>query len=103
MFNIKYLRSFKILDYAIFDLAASFIGIYLLSPLLTKLFSLIHLNIPRASWIYFTIPLGIVFHIIFGNYTPMTKYFLDPTGHYLLKLFIITLIILGVRGITIIK
>ena len=103
MFNVTYLRSFKILDYAIFDLAASFIGIYLLSPLLTKLFSLIHLNIPRASWLYFTIPLGIIFHLIFGNYTPMTKYFLDPSGHYLLKFFIIALIILGVRGITIIK
>jgi len=99
MFNITYLRSFKILDYAIFDLAASFIGIYLLSPLLTKLFSLIHLIIPRASWLYFTIPLGIIFHIIFGNYTPMTKYFLDPSGHYLLKLFIFLLIVMGIKNI----
>lgn len=101
MFNISYLRSFKILDYAIFDLAASFIGIYLLSPLLTKLFSLIHLNIPRASWLYFTIPLSIIFHIIFGNYTPMTKYFLDPSSHYVLKLFIILLIVMGIKNIKI--
>ncbi len=103
MFNVTYLRSFKILDYAIFDLVASFIGIYLLSPLLTKIFLIFHLNIPRASWLYFTIPLGIIFHIIFSNYTPMTKYFLDPTGHYLLKLFIIALIILGISGIKIAK
>ncbi len=100
MFSIPYLRSFKIGPYAIFDLVASFLGIYLFAPLLTKLISIFKLNIPLSSWLYFTIPLGIIFHIIVGNYTPMTKDFLDLSSHYLLKLFILMLIYLGIKNIT---
>lgn len=103
MSTIEYLRSFKLGEYAIFDLASSFLGIYLLAPLLSKIFRYVKLDIPKLNWLYFTIPLSIVFHILVGNYTPMTKYFIDPSGHYLLKIFISGLFILGVRNIKVIK
>lgn len=99
MFSISYLRSFKILGFAAFDLTLSFLGIYLLAPLLTKLFLLIRLHIPRSSWLLLTLPLSILVHVMVGQYTPFTKYFLDPSGHYLLKLLILVLIILGFAGI----
>jgi len=91
------------MDYAIFDLLVSFLGIWLIAPVLTYAFRFIKLNIPLSSWLYFTLPLSILVHILVGNYTPMTKYFLDPSGHYLLKIFIIILMIIGLRGISLIK
>lgn len=103
MISIEYLRSFRLGEYAIFDLASSFLGVLILSPFLIRLFRLIHLEIPLSSWMLFTIPIGIFTHIITSNHTPMTKYFLDPSGHYILKIFIIALLIVGLRGISLIK
>ncbi len=103
MISIEYLRLFRLGEYAVFDLATSFLGIWLLSPLLSRLFRLIYLDIPLRSWLLLTLPLAILIHVLVGRYTPMTKYFLDPSAHYGLKLFIIILLILGACGIKIIK
>lgn len=103
MFNLAYLRSFRISDYAVFDIAISFIGIYLLSPLLTRLFHYLRLEIPLTSWLLFTLPLGILAHLLVGTETLMVQQFLDPRGHYLLKFVLITLLALGIKGIKIIN
>jgi len=103
MFSIEFLRQFRLGEYAIFDLLISFFGIFLLSPLLSKLFLKIRINVPIQSWLFFTLPLGIVFHLIFGTMTPMTKYFLDMSGHYSLKVIILILLLLGLKGVKIVK
>lgn len=96
MINLEYLRSFRIGEYSIFDLVISFLGILLISPLLTKVFKLIHLEIPLKSWLFFTLPLAIFAHILVGQNTLMTTYFLDPHSHYLLKISIVILFLIGV-------
>lgn len=101
--TIEYLRSFRIFEYAIFDLTVSFLGIFLLSPLLTRLFRLFHLEIPLLSWMYLTLPIGILTHIIINNHTKMTQNFLDLNGHYILKIFILSLFFLGLKGIKFLK
>jgi hypothetical protein len=101
--SIEYLRSFRIFEYAIFDLLASFLGIFLLSPLLTKLFLKINISIPLSSWLYLTLPLSILIHIAVGNYTKMTQNFLDLNSNYFLKIFIFTLIYFGLKGIKLIN
>lgn len=103
MITLEYIRHFRIFEYAIFDLAVVFLGMYLLSPLLSKLFKKININIPKINWIFLTLPLGIIVHLIVGQITPMTKYFLDMYSHYVLKIIILLLFILGIRGIKIIK
>ena len=103
MITIEFLRSFKLGEYAIFDLVVSFLGVYLLAPVLTQLFKFTKLNIPLASWLYLTLPISILFHLLVGRYTPMTKYFLDPTGHYILKIFILGLLVLGLKDIRLLK
>lgn len=100
---LTYLRQFRIFNYAIFDLAISFIGFYLLAPLLSKLFKKINIDIPKINWLYLTLPIGIVTHIFFGKITPMTKNFLDLHNNYLLKAVIIGLLFLGLRNIKIRK
>jgi hypothetical protein len=103
MIPIEYLRQFRLGSYAIFDLVAAFLGMYLLGPLLSKLFRKLRLDIPRYNWVYLTLPIAILSHLLAGNITPMTRDFLDINSHYLIKLIILASLILGIRGIKIIK
>lgn len=99
MFSVDYLRSFKIAEYAIFDIVISFVGVYILAPLLSRLFLKINLNVPRISWLFFTLPLSIIVHFLVNNITPMTRNFIDIHGNYGLKIIILILIILGIQNI----
>jgi hypothetical protein len=103
MISIEYLRQFRIAGYAVFDIAVSFLGIYLLSPLLSRLFRKIRIDIPKRNWLFLTLPIGILVHLLIGRITPMTKNFLDLNGHYILKILIIGFAVLGIRGIKTIK
>ena len=99
MNTLEFLRQFRIGGYAIFDFAVSFLGIYLLSPLLSKLFLKLRLKIPKHNWLFLTLPISIIVHLLIGTMTPMTQNFLDINGHYILKIIILILLILGIRGI----
>lgn len=99
MINIEYLRQFKVGGFAVFDFVVSFLGIYLLSPLLTKMFLKIGIKIPRRAWMYLTLPISIITHIIVGNITPMTEAFIDLHGSYILKIIIVGLLVLGIKDI----
>ncbi|MFT7184628.1 MAG: putative membrane protein [Oceanicoccus sp.] len=103
MNTIEFLRSFRIAEYAIFDFVAAFAGIYLLAPLLSKACRKLRLEVPKTNWLYLTLPLGILVHILVGNITPLTANFLAFNGHYILKLVMLILTILGFRGIKVIK
>jgi hypothetical protein len=103
MIPLEFLRQFRVDGYAIFDFAAAFLLIFLLAPLLSKLFSKLRLSIPKKSWMFFTLPLSIVAHLLAGNITPMTRDFISLHDHYLLKIFILGLLILGLKNIKIIK
>ncbi|MFA5961881.1 MAG: hypothetical protein WC848_04325 [Parcubacteria group bacterium] len=100
MFSISYLRHFRFGEYAIFDFGVAFLGLFLLSPLLSWLFrKLFNLEIPKKNWVFLTLPIGIVTHLITRPITPLTKNFLDPHSHYLLKITIFILLFLGLRNI----
>ena len=101
--TIEFLRQFRFAGYAIFDLAVSFLGMYLLSPLLTKLFLKINIKIPKLNWIFLTLPIGILVHLLVGKITPMTTNFLNTNSHYFLKIVVLMSLALGLRGIKIIK
>ena len=103
MIPIEFLRQFRLGGYAIFDFIVSFLGMFLLSPILSKLFSLIKVKIPKLNWVILTLPLSIIAHLASGRITPMTKNFLDLNDHYILKMIILVSIILGVRNIKIDK
>lgn len=103
MVPIEFLRQFRLFEYAIFDLVVVFVGMALLAPLLSKIFKKINISIPKKNWLFLSLPIGIVTHLLVGNITPMTRNFIDVHGHYLLKLIIFGLLILGIRGIKIIS
>ena len=101
--NIETLRQYKLFGYAIFDLVVSFVGIYLLAPLLSRFFRIFNLEIPKQNWLYLTLPISILVHLLVGNITPMTKNFINLQGSYVLKIIVLGLLILGVCGVKIIK
>lgn len=97
--SIEYLRQFKLSGYAVFDFAASFLGMFLLGPLLSGLARRAGWQVPRMNWVYLALPLGIAAHLASGSLTPMTGDFIDPRGHYLVKAVILGLLISGLSGI----
>ncbi|MEI6296860.1 MAG: hypothetical protein WCO84_04420 [bacterium] len=103
MDTITFLRTFRVGEYALFDFGASFLGFALLSPILSKIFSWIGVYVPKMNWIFLTIPFSIIAHLAVGQMTPMTKNFLDTKDHYILKIVIVSLLLLGLRGIKLIR
>lgn len=103
MQSIEYLRQFRLGEYAIFDFTITFLGMYLLSPVLSRLFRKIRIDIPKHNWLYLALPIGILVHLLIGRITPMTKNFLDLQDHYLLKIVMVVLLVLGLKNIKIIK
>ena len=99
MITVEFLRHYRIFGYAIFDLSISFLGIGILSPILSRIFLFFRIIIPKKNWLFLTLPIGIIAHILTGNHTLMTKNFIDPYANYILKILIVGLFILGMRGI----
>jgi hypothetical protein len=92
LITIEYLRSFRIGQFAIFDFAISYLGVYLLSPLLVK-----YLGLTKIRWLYLVLPLSILFHVLVGKYTPLTQLALDPRGGYIFKAILIAMVYLAFR------
>ena len=103
MIPIEFLRQFRLGGYAIFDFAIAFLGMYLLAPLLSKLFLKINIHIPRQNWLYLTLPLSIVAHLLSGHITPLTRDFINIQGHYIVKIIIIGLLFASLNNIKIKK
>ena len=96
---ISFLRQFRVGEYAIFDFTIAFLGVFLVAPLLSKIFRKIGIEIPKYNWLFFTLPIAVITHLLIGRMTPMTSKFIDLSGHYVLKIVIIGLFILGLRNI----
>ncbi|MCX6712450.1 MAG: hypothetical protein NT041_02055 [Candidatus Vogelbacteria bacterium] len=103
MISLVYLRSFRIFNFAIFDIAISFLGMYLLSGILSKIFLKIGIEIPQRSWVLWALPIGFLAHLLVGQMTPMTKNLLDLNGQYILKIVILAFLIAGCVGIRLAK
>lgn len=103
MIPIEFLRQFRFGEYAIFDFAVVLLGIYLLSPLLSKIFLRFRIDIPKKSWLLLILPISIFAHLLVGKITPMTRDFIDIDSHYILKILILSLLVLGIKSIKIIK
>ncbi len=103
MIPIEFLRQFHIGEYAIFDFVVAFAGVYLFSLLTRKIFLKLRLDISTRSWMFLVLPISIAAHLIVNEMTPMARNLIDLHGHYLLKIIIIGLLLLGIRGIKIIR
>lgn len=96
---IEWLRQYRIGEFAIFDLALAFGGMFLAAPVLSRWCEKAGFRVPRRNWIILTLPLSVLVHGIVGSPTAMTTQFLDPHGHYVLKILIVGLTVVGFVGI----
>lgn len=85
------------------DTALSFVAVCFLAPYLSKGCRKLGLEVPKAAWLYLTIPLSVLAHWIVGTLTPLTRNFLDPQGHIIVKIVILVLLVLGLKDIRLIK
>lgn len=92
MISIEYLRQFRVGQFTIFDTVAAYIGVLILSPVLTLLMSKLHLKISTVSWLWFTLPLSVAFHIAFHQSTPLTKILANP-GNF--QFYVVTFVLFG--------
>jgi hypothetical protein len=101
MFSLEYLRQFRIGPFAIFDTVASYVGALILSPLLSWLASRVNVKIPKLSWLWFTVPLAVVFHFIFNQSTPLMQMLANPENFqfYIAITMLFTMIYMGFREI----
>lgn len=100
---LEYLRQFRISHFAVFDFTASFIGMLLISPVLSSIAAKFGLYVPKRNWVFFTIPLSIIAHILAGTMTPLTQFVLDASGHYFEKIIVLVFCVLSILGIKKIK
>ena len=96
---LHFLRQYKIGPFAIFDTVTAYLGIFLIAPLLTKIFSKIHVNISRAGWLWLTLPISVLFHLIFRQNTPFMKMLLNPKSFYIPIIVLIFMTYMGLRKI----
>lgn len=82
-----------------FDFTIGFLGMLLVSPLLSWLFKKVGIHFPKRNWVILMLPISILVHILVGKITPLTKDFLDPDNHYFVKLIVVCCCILGATGI----
>jgi len=101
MISIEFLRQYKIGPFAIFDTVGSYLIIFILSPILTKLVSIFGLIIPTSSWLWLTIPISVIFHIVFRQSTPLIKILANPkeVNFYIAITILLLMTYMGLRNI----
>ncbi len=100
---VAFLRQFRIGPFAVFDTVLGYVAIFLLAPLLTKLFTLVKLNIPRVTWLWWMFPLSVVFHLAFNQQTPVLKTLASPLGFFVVGAVLIVMFFMGLKNCSKIK
>ena len=83
---------YRIGPFPIIDTLGSLVIVYLIAPWLSLLAHKLGFEVPRLSWVWLTVPIALLTHIIFRVNTPLTKMILDPAGGYWAKIAIIIII-----------
>jgi hypothetical protein len=91
---ITFLRSFRVGPFAVFDFTVSYVAVYFLAPYLSRLFALVGIHINREQWLWLTLPIALLAHLILGTNTPLTKMFLNTSGDWIIKLVILFMLIM---------
>ncbi len=100
---ISLLRQFRIGQFTVFDTLTAYVGVFLLAPLVSKLFSKINIYIPKTGWVWLTLPIAVIFHLFLNQNTPFMKMFLNPSGDYIAKIVLLFMLYMGIKNIRIQK
>lgn len=90
---------YRIGPFAVFDTLGSLIIAAIVAPLLSWLALKAGFRVPYFNWLWFTVPLAELVHILVGQETPLSKMLLNPSGDWIAKLVFIFMIFMSFRGI----
>jgi len=96
---LEYVRQARLAGYAVFDLILAYGGMYMASPALSKMTAKVGILVPRRAWLWLTLPISIVAHVLVGNITPMTQQFFDLSGYAMLKLVVLVSLFMGLAAV----
>lgn len=94
---LAWLRQFKLGPFALFDTVLAFVGVLLVAPLLSKIVAKVGIVVPVVAWLWLTLPLSVLAHVLFRQSTPLTELVLDPNGGYLTKIVLLIMLVAGLR------
>jgi len=99
--SLEYLRQWRVGQFTVFDTVASYVGILILSPILSWLMSRLDLKVPLISWLWLTMPLSVIFHLIFNQSTPLMKVLTNPRtfDFYIAVIILLVMTYLGLRKV----
>ena len=97
---IHNLRQYRVGEFAVFDFAVSYLAMWFLAPLLSRLVRKVGFHVPRINWIFFTLPLAVAIHLAIGQSTPLTSQTMAPWAGYVAKGVVLLSLLLSFRGIT---
>jgi len=101
---VAYMRTFRIGPLSAPDLLVPYLLVYLIAPLLSRLAArFLGLRVTRAAWMWLMLPFSVILHLVLRLDTPFELIALDPHGHYLAKIVLLAMIILGLRGISLVR
>lgn len=92
---IGWLREYRLGPFSIFDTGGALLGVYVLAPLLSRIFKKFGLKVERIQWLFLTLPFSVVFHIAIGLETPLVKMVIDQSDYVVVKIALIILVLLG--------
>lgn len=95
---ITILRSYRLFGYAMIDFVAGALGIYLLSPILIKIFDKFGIKTTKKNWLWLSVVIGVIFHMIFAPDTPLNQKIFSLNDGYFEKIFLIFTIYMGTRN-----
>jgi hypothetical protein len=99
MISLETLRQLRIGPFSFFDTATAYFGILLIAPLLTKLFSKIGLYINRIQWLWLTLPIAVLFHLLLRLNTPLIKMLMHFPSGIFIAIVLIVMLYLGLKDI----
>ena len=94
---ITTLRQYRIGQFSIFDFAISYLGVYVISPIIIYFLKYLNIHTTRTALMWLVLPVSIITHIVIGKYTPLTLMFLDSGGHYTIKVIIVVMLYMAWR------
>ncbi len=94
---------YRIGPFSVVDTVGALLIVYLIAPFLSAVVRRLGFEVPRSSWLWLTIPVALVAHLMFRPDTALTTMIVDPNGSYLAKAVLLVMIFMAFRGMKPVK
>lgn len=95
---VELLRQYKIGPFSIFDFVLAFGGVYILAPFIIRVLQRARIIITRTELMWLVVPLSVMSHLLVGSMTPLTQMAVNPKGDVVVKLVLLGMLYVGLRG-----